>query len=252
MIYLLKFGASLLLPPGIFFIVFLVAAILLWRRGERGIARVLGAVTIVFYLLSTSWIAGMLISSLEEPYSRPDTSGGDCIIMLGGGAMSGTPALAGEGTLSSCAESRLTLAAQLYHQRPLPIILSGGQVYEDSGNEAEIAQRELKLLGIPEQDIIIENKSLNTRQNAIFTGQIMAERGFSKPILVTSAFHMERSVINFQKEGIEPIPFPTDFRSSQPRTFHWNKLAPSADAMGDSTLFFREKLRSLVTSVLSK
>ena len=54
------------------------------------------------------------------------------------------------------------------------------------------------------------------------------------------------------KEGIEPIPFPTDFRSSQPRTFHWNKLAPSADAMGDSTLFFREKLRSLVTSVLSK
>ena len=77
--------------------------------------------------------------------------------------------------------------------------------------------------------------------------KIMQEKGFKKPILVTSAFHMERSVLNFQKEGIEPIPFPTDFRTNQPRNFHLNKLEPSPSALESSTLFFREKLRSFVT-----
>ena len=71
--------------------------------------------------------------------------------------MAGTPALVGNGTLSCGAESRLALAAQLYHQKPLPIIVSGGQVYSDSGNEAQIAKREFSFLGIPEKDVIIED-----------------------------------------------------------------------------------------------
>ena len=247
MIYALKFGASLLLPPGIFILIMFGVAGWLWRKNERKPALAIVTVNLLFYLLSTWWIAGMMIVSLEDKYSRPDNLEGDCIIMLGGGAMAGTPALVGNGTLSCGAESRLALAAQLYHQKPLPIIVSGGQVYSDSGNEAQIAKREFSFLGIPEKDVIIEDKSLNTRQNAIYTAQIMQEKGFKKPILVTSAFHMERSVLNFQKEGIEPIPFPTDFRTNQPRNFHLNKLEPSPSALESSTLFFREKLRSFVT-----
>ncbi len=247
MIYLLKFGASLLLPPGLFIIILFVVSCILWRKQEYRLATVLSAVAMIFYLLSTSWLSGMLINSLENKYSRLEISSGDCIIVLGGGAMAGNPSMAGEGTLSCAAGSRMVLAAQIYHQRPLPIILSGGQVYADSGNEAEIARRELQALGIPEQDIIVEDQSINTRQNAIFTCKILTDRGFKRPILVTSAFHMERSVLNFQKEGFEVIPFPADFRTGQPQRFHWNKLEPSALALENSMIFFREKLRSFVT-----
>lgn len=251
MIYILKFGASLLMPPGIFILIFFIFAYILWRREEKRLAAVLVAVNMVFYLLSTGWISGILIGSLESKYPRPENLAGDCIVMLGGGALAGTPALTGDGTLACAAESRLALTAKLYHQRPVPIILSGGQVYADSGNEADIAKRELMLLGISPKDIIAEDKSINTRQNAIYTSEIMREKSFKQPILVTSAFHMERAVLNFQKEGIEPVPFATDFRVGQPQSFHWNKLAPSPEALEDSTLFFREKLRSFVTSVIT-
>ena len=114
MIYILKFGASLLMPPGVFILIFLALGIWLWRKNEKRAASVVGAATIVFYLLSTFWISGILIGSLENKYSMPEGLDGDCIVMLGGGALSGTPALDGEGTLSGAAASRMALVAQLY------------------------------------------------------------------------------------------------------------------------------------------
>ncbi|ORU01040.1 putative membrane protein [Anaerovibrio sp. JC8] len=251
MIYILKFGASLLMPPGIFIVLFLVMSVWLWRREERKIASILGGITIVFYLLSTTWFSSLLIGTLENDYSMPDKFDGDCIIMLGGGALSGTPSLDGEGTLSGAAGSRMALVAQIYKKTGLPVIVSGGQVYDDSGNEAHIAQRELTLLGVPAKDILIEDQSLNTRQNAIYSAQIMAEHGWHKPVLVTSAFHMSRSVLNFAKEGIDVIPAPADFRASHPQSFNIHKLRPSADALADTTIFLQEKLRSMVTRYLS-
>jgi uncharacterized SAM-binding protein YcdF (DUF218 family) len=250
MIYILKFGASLLMPPGIFILIFLVMAIWLWRKNEKRAASIMGAATIVFYLLSTFWISGLLIGSLENKYSMPKEFNGDCIVMLGGGALSGTPALDGEGTLSGAAGSRMALVAQLYKMTGFPVIVSGGQVYDDSGNEAHIASRELMLLGVPEDKILIEDKSLNTRQNAIFTCEIIRSHGWNKPILVTSAFHMDRSVLNFEKEGVEVIPAPADFRTNRPQSFNMNKLRPNADALGDSVIYMQEKLRRVLTQYL--
>ncbi|MBQ3854105.1 MAG: YdcF family protein, partial [Anaerovibrio sp.] len=90
MIYALKFGASLLLPPGIFILIMFGVAGWLWWKNERKPALAIVTVNLLFYLLSTWWIAGMMIGSLEDKYSRPDNLEGDCIIMLGGGAMAGT------------------------------------------------------------------------------------------------------------------------------------------------------------------
>ena len=81
----------------------------------------------------------------------------------------------------------------------LPIILSGGQVFPDSGNEARIAKRMLISLGVNPNDIYIEDKSLNTEQNAKFTAILLKKHHFKKPILITSAFHMVRAVQHFRK-----------------------------------------------------
>ncbi|WP_027405908.1 YdcF family protein [Anaerovibrio sp. RM50] len=247
MIYILKFGASLLMPPGIFILIFLVMAIWLWRKNEKRAASMVGAVTIAFYLLSTFWFSGLLIGSLENKYDMPKEFNGDCIVMLGGGALAGTPALDGTGTLSGAAGSRMAMAAELYRKTGLSIIVTGGQVYADSGNEAHIAKRELMLLGVPGEKILIEDQSLNTRQNALYTGEIIRDHGWNRPILVTSAFHMERSVLNFEKEGLEVIPAPADFHTNRPQSFNLNRLRPSSDALSDSVIFMQEKIRGLVT-----
>ena len=146
--------------------------------------------------------------------------------------------------------NRLLTAVRLQKQLDVPIILSGGQVYSDSGPEAVIASRILKDLGVPEDKIIVEGKSINTTQNARFSTEIMRERGLKKPVLVTSAFHMRRSVLNFQKCGMEVTAYPADYRVNPRHDFHYNKLKPSIGAIDDNVLVMQEVLRALVTRYL--
>lgn len=88
-------------------------------------------------------------------------------------------------------------------------------MFEDSGREAMIGKRILLGVGIPEDMIIIEDSSLNTKQNAENVKNILETKGFSSPILVTSAFYMERSVLNFSRIGVEVIPFPADYMANK-------------------------------------
>ena len=254
MIYFLQFGASFLLLPGIFFVCFWVLAIYLWRQGQRkGPRRAAAAVfllTTLFYLLSTSYVSNMLMSRLENVYDQPAHPQGDVIIMLGGGATQDTPNLGEEGNLCAVPAARLLTAAELYNQLHVPMLVSGGQVYADSGPEAVIAHRELLRLGVPEDMILTEPDSLNTRQNAMYSTRILREQGLEHPILVTSAFHMERSVLNFAKEGVQVVPCPTDYRTSRKQVFHYNKLMPQSSSLDDSVIVLREKLRLTVTKYL--
>ncbi len=251
MIYLLKFGASFVLPPGLFFICLWALAVYLWRKNkkkrERWIAAGVFLVTTVFYLMSTSYVSGLLMSSLENAYDQPANPQGDVIVMLGGGATADTPNQGELGNLCAAPAGRLLTAAELYRQLKVPVLVSGGQVYEDSGAEALIASRELMRLGVPAEMILIEDQSLNTRQNALYSGRIMRENDLSHPILVTSAFHMERSVLNFQKEGFDVTAFPTDYRYNRRQVFHYNKLMPQTQALDDTVTVLREKLRLAVT-----
>ncbi len=248
MIYLLKFGASFILPPGIFFVLFFLIAAWAWRRGERRMAAAIAAVTAVFYLLSTSVVADALLRGLEGRYAPPEEPAGDVIIMLGGGAMIDTPDVDGRGTLCASPANRLLTAARLWRRLHVPILLSGGQVYEDSGPEAVIARRVLIGLGVPASDILLETKSQNTTQNARYSAHILKEHGFSRPILVTSAFHMPRSVLNFAKQGVTVTPYPTDYWANrEPRAFHYSRLRPQSDALADSAVVLQERLRTLVT-----
>ena len=250
MVYLLKFVAGFLLPPGIFFVLFFVIAFILWRMNQKKLASSLGVVTFLFYLLSTGLVAGLLIGSLEDKYDIPNELQGDCIVLLGGGATQDTPAVTGTGNICGAPASRLLTAFQVYQKVHVPIVVSGGQVYADSGSEALLAKRELMELGVPEQDIIVEAASLNTRQNAVFSYRLMSERGLCRPLLVTSAFHMERAMVNFIKEGLEPVAVPADFHRSRNRSWHPNWLTPSSGAMDDSVIFIREKVRTAVTKYL--
>lgn len=249
-IFLCKFAAAWLLPPGIFLLALLYLVRRLLRAAKRRLAAFVSSLTVVMYLLSTPLISSLLVKELEGTYTPPENPAGDVIIMLGGGAFGDIPDIDGMGVLTSIPSSRLLTTLRLHKRLGLPILLSGGQVYQSSGNEAEIARRILLSLGVESDKIIVENRSQTTGQNARFSAEILREKGLIHPILVTSATHMERAVLNFSKNGIEVTAYPTDYLSGKMTTFHYNYLAPSAEALFDTTVVLRERLRTMVTKYI--
>lgn len=251
MVYFLKFGASWLLPPGIFIVALFALAWYAWkRRGERRIAALLFALTFVFYLLCTSVVAERTLGWLEQAYLPPAEPAGDVIIMLGGGAMPDSPDVDGVGALCASPANRLLTAVRLQRKLGVPILLSGGQVYEDTGAEAKIARRILIDLGVPESKILVETRSINTTQNARYSAEILRAQGLTQPILVTSAFHMKRAVLNFKKQGIDVVPYPADYQVTHHPVFHYTKLRPQTEALLDNVTVLQETLRTLVTRYL--
>ena len=250
MISFLKFGVTFALPPGLFLLFFLWMAVRLWRRREQEIAAAIFVVTMLLYAISTPYLSAALMRNLETSYPQPQNPSGDVIVLLGGGATKGTPDIDGTGGLLEGSSTRLLAAVRLYHRLHIPILFTGGKVLEGGASEAEIARRNLLGLGVPEKDILLETKSRTTGENARFTAEMLRERGFSAPLLVTSAFHMKRSVLNFENNGISVTPFPVGYRTSRlPRELHYIWFGPEAYALDDTVCVMREELRFFVTKM---
>ncbi|MGN7760284.1 YdcF family protein [Paenibacillus sp. 22594] len=244
MIYFIKFVYSFVLPPGLFVVLLLGMTIWLWRSSRRP-ALVLLGITFLLYLSMTPLIGNLLMAGLERQYDKPELIQGDVIVVLGGGATSGTPDIDGEGNMYGSAANRLLTAVRLYRQTGLPILFSGGQVFPDSGNEANIAKRQLMGLGVPETDILTENRSLNTEQNATNTAALMKSKGLSHPILVTSAFHMPRAMLYFKDSGLLPLAYPTDYTVSLEGRLYTAKFSPSPSAINNTGTALKEYLGCL-------
>jgi len=246
LIYFIKFlYSTFLFPPGSIIIALLLLCVYLSRR-HAGLAKIVIMLTLIFYVTTISLVGDQLIGSLEGQYQPPSDARGDVIIMLGGGATLDTPNVYGQGHLSGFAANRLLTCAQLYHKLNLPILVSGGKVLETTGSEADIAKVILKGLGVPEDKIIVENQSLNTTENAQYTKILLKEYGFIQPILVTSAFHMERSVLQFKKVHLSVIPYPTDYQTNLHSKFQPHQLWPSASALLNVSLALKEYVGILV------
>jgi Uncharacterized conserved protein len=224
--YVIKAIYGFLLPPGLFVTLMAAGAVWLWKR-QRRIAMFSGVFSLLLYISFLPLTGALLVHPLENRYQPPAQVKGDVIVMLGGGATLGTPDMNGTGQLSGDAANRLLTTYRLYKKTGLPVITSGGKVYPDSGREADIAKRELIALGMPADKVIAENQSLTTRQNAMNTEKVLKQRRFVRPVLVTSAFHMRRAVLNFQKAGVRVVPYPTDYLVSKQIAVYPAQFVPS-------------------------
>ncbi|MGV3642167.1 MAG: YdcF family protein [Adhaeribacter sp.] len=113
------------------------------------------------------------------------------------------------------------------------IIVSGGlgMLRKIRHSEAAEVKTLLLLAGVPEEDILLEDKSHNTYENAQFTRQLLLRHPeLKRVVLVTSAFHMRRASACFTKAGVAHLAFPADFYSSD-RLARFEYLFPSAEAL---------------------
>ena len=103
------------------------------------------------------------------------------------------------GTLSALARQRLDLAEQLYKKfSPDEVILSGGRAnLKVDTTEAEAMLKELKRRGnIDESVIILEKKSLTTKENAKYSVPIALKYNPDKIIVCTTREHATRPYLN--------------------------------------------------------
>jgi uncharacterized SAM-binding protein YcdF (DUF218 family) len=187
-------------------------------------------------------MGGHLLRSLEKEWHIPQTVKGDVIILLGGGIYPKAADLSGTGVPSEDMFGRIVTAARLQKKTGLPIIVSGGAVFEFSDPEAPVIKRILVDLGVEPQKIYTEEKSRDTLENARFSMAICKRDGFTSPVLVTSAYHLRRSVNLFRSQGAKVSPYPAFFRTSSDRRLSWIDFAPAAGALNLTSTAMREYL----------
>ncbi|GHA79159.1 YdcF family protein [Pontibacter akesuensis] len=127
---------------------------------------------------------------------------------------------------------RLLHTLQLYRLGKVDkILITGGKGFlmDDMVPEAEQLKRILLMAKVPEEDIVIETRAVNTRENALFTAELLERHPeWQRVLLVTSAFHMRRAAGCFEKAGIRFDAYPTDFYSSAPIYTPDYTIIPSA------------------------
>jgi len=228
-----------IVPPGCF-IIFLVLFAVFLKKKSRFFALLLAA---LLYLFSIQPIADLLLMPLEYTYKPPtlaEVKAGNVYVVLGGGVNDFAPDINGEGTPGSEAFQRLICAYRLYRIDKKPIIFSGGNFLERR-SEAEIARRILLSLGVNDKDIFMESKSKDTFENAKYVKELSDKYDIGRIVLITSAFHMKRSMLLFDKFFKGTIPYPTGHSTSKTKYDLFSYL-PNAGNLDSIAIAIKEYL----------
>lgn len=237
-----KVLAMLLFPYSLFL---LVAVCVAWRM-PRSRLRLLFRLALFFLVaLSINWGATLLVRPLENRFPAVPGSQiprADAIVVLSG--MINVAADRGRPEFLSSVD-RILYAEQLWHEGRAPhLLISGGSglLLQKGNSEAEVLGVWLRgVRRLPAGAVMTEPASRNTHENALATARIAKERGWKKVHLVTSAFHMPRSVACFRKVGLEVVPLPVDYYTFTtppgPEAF-----VPTPGALALSTMAIKEYL----------
>jgi uncharacterized SAM-binding protein YcdF (DUF218 family) len=112
------------------------------------------------------------------------------------------------------APDRIIAAAALAKRYPnARIVFSGGSanLISNDAREADFAGAVFESLGVAKSRLIMERRSRNTQENAEFSRALVAPKDGERWLLVTSAFHMPRSIGLFRKAGFAVEPYPVDW-----------------------------------------
>jgi uncharacterized SAM-binding protein YcdF (DUF218 family) len=219
-----KILTPFLIPPGVF--VSLALFLAAWQfRKNRKQALAWAGFALLMWAAASGLLGNTVLAGLEYSYLPPAEVKADAVVVLSAGVEEGVGFL-GVPTLSSVSLERAMEAVRLYRRYKLPLIITGGAVFS-SGPEAPAIKEYLVNLGVPAKDIFTEERARDTWENAVFSRKLCDEKGYKKPLIVTSAYHMRRAMWSFKKAGLGgAIPYPTAYKSSQRFRFRCADLLP--------------------------
>ncbi len=242
MYYINKIVGWVLSPLGILFLGLLFGFLLRRFAGRARAFRRIGN-WVVGLTLAFVWVLGCGVVTrfvgrgLEAAYSKEGVPHGDigelptadAIVILGGGMAAHEKCGAAE--MFSAAD-RVWQGARLYCAKKAPLITLSGEGVETSTVPL------LEDFGVPRTAMKFFPKARNTEEES----KLIAAAGIKRILLVTSAWHMNRARLLFERAGLEVVPAPTDFEysCSAEARLRPGEFFPTADAMAKNAYAIKE------------
>lgn len=195
----------------------------------------------VLLFFSLEPVSNALYRTLEDPPPRtvrPEVTY-DAVILLGGVVDERVQATYGVRAFNDNNERLLETFDLLRKGTARYAIVSGGSAYTTAEpTEAATLGNQLVEWGIDSDRVVLEDRSRNTYENAVYSSEIVRERGWKSVLVVTSAFHMPRASGCFRAVRLDVDTLPVDFRSyAGPFSGEW---IPRAKYLESSSIAIRE------------
>jgi len=185
-----KIITAFAIPPGIFILFLLVAGLFFLIKKRRKTALFNVSLALVIWMLSIFPVGYHFVKGIESGLTIPEHPKGDVIFVLYGPGY------------------RMGSALSLYRKLNVPIVVLGVEDPEQNPSVVNRLERFFINNGVPPDHIIFENKSRDTIENARAAKEMSRNRDYKKPILITSAFHMKRALLSFEKANVSGFPLP--------------------------------------------
>ena len=190
-------------------------AILLATRFARAGRRLMVFALLLLAVCGFSPLGNILLYPLEQRFPAWNASRGapDGIIILGGSIDADLSVAHGTSVVRSAPDRIITAAALARRYPDARLVFTGGSanLISNDAREADFAGDLFESLGIAKSRLIIERQSRNTVENAEFTRDLVKPKPGERWLLITSAYHMPRSVGLFRKAGFDVEACPVDW-----------------------------------------
>lgn len=229
---------------------FCVWTVILGLRLRRRWLSALGIA--VLTLASLNVVSSPFLRVLEDSYPAirvPDCPPADAIVVLGGNIHAEAPAAPIEWNEAS---DRFQRGVELFQAGKAPyLVFTAAQIpWRPTITEGSLLRDEAARRGVPIDKIILtENLVANTAGEAGELKLLMDHRAWRRIILVTSAFHMRRSMRLMRHAGVNAQPFPTDYRAHRQQPLEAIDFLPQADSVNNTEIAVREWLGILYYAI---
>lgn len=205
-------------PSALLSIALLTGVALLWRGRVAAARRWITGALAAMFIVGTTPLGELLIERLEDRFPRPDLAGAsiDGFVVLGGaedGRVGGARKVIAVGDAGERYIEAVVLARRFPKAR---VVFSGGSHPLSGATEPEArsAARIFEALGVAGERMTLEDMSVTTWENAMFSAPLIAQKPGERWLLVTSAWQMPRAIGAFRKAGVTLEAYPVDYRTT--------------------------------------
>lgn len=200
----------------IFTILFLISAILFVTKKKSKAKVLFGLNFLMLFAFSLSPVTDYLIKQVQpnQPSAEVYFSDKNVVVVLGGGSIFWPDQK--NLSLNTMSYSRVFKAFEIYQsckrggKSVCHILVTGGDPQLRGQTEFELIAKELQTLGVTPEDIVKEEMSRNTKENAFYSSELIRNNNYTSVVLVTSGYHTKRAESWFLHFKISSQVVPSD------------------------------------------
>ena len=210
----------------------------IFTKKEKRRRRLIIAAVVLLFVFGNQVLFNLYADAWDVPPQNPGQTKYSCVILLGGFISQDDH---GTGFFNDAKDRYVQATKLLANGNATHLLMTGGNgnLLADGFSEGNYVQGVLRQQHFADSAILIEGKARNTFENAAFSHAILKKTNLKPPyLLVTSAFHMKRSLLIFKKEGLNVVPFPCDYKTTG--IFSFYDLLPAPIVYDNWTRYIKE------------